>query len=133
MVVEDPFNGWPGAEIAAVGYFEKRSPRLNLFRHPADGFSMTPDDLVQLELMLNRFRRLIAEIMRGSLRRNSFEPWEIGILLDFQTCAVNPQRRLEMLKAYQKAVEHQMETGPGPPMKFSEYLQLKSTRRPKIP
>lgn len=91
---------------------------------------MTADDLIQLELMLNRFRRLIAELIRGGSRRNSFEPWEIDILLDFETCDIDPRRRLKTLRAYQKAVEHQLETGPGPPMKLSEYLQLKMTRRP---
>ena len=90
---------------------------------------MTADDLVQLEIMLNRFRRLMAELMRGTLRRNSFEPWEIDILLDFETCSLEA-RRPKVLRAYQKAVEHQLETGPGPPMKLSEYLQLKMTRRP---
>ncbi|MGO9261688.1 MAG: hypothetical protein ACLQU1_36100 [Bryobacteraceae bacterium] len=94
---------------------------------------MMADDLVQLELMLNRFRRLMGELMRGVMQRNAFEPWEIQLLLDFQTCAVDPRRRLETLRAYQKAVERQLETGPGPPMKLSEYLQLKMTRRPTIP
>jgi hypothetical protein len=94
---------------------------------------MTADDLVQLELMLNRFRRLLGEVMRGSLLRNAFEPWEIELLLDFETCALNPQQRPKILRAYQKAVEHQMETGPGPPMKLSEYLHRKMTRRPEIP
>ncbi|HTX38125.1 MAG TPA: hypothetical protein VME43_24010 [Bryobacteraceae bacterium] len=91
---------------------------------------MMADDLVQLELMRNRFRRLMAELIRGTLRRNEFEPWEIAILLDFETCALDPRHRLKILRAYQKAVEHQMETGPGPPMKLSEYLQRKMTRQP---
>lgn len=91
---------------------------------------MTAEDLVQLEIMLNRFRRLMREISSGILRRNSFEPWEIEILLDFQTCAVPPGRQLRILRAWLKAVEHQMETGPGPPMKLSQYLQLRKTRRP---
>jgi hypothetical protein len=94
---------------------------------------MTADELVQLELMLNRFRKLIREISRGILRRNSFEPWEIEILLDFQQCAVPPKRQLKTLQAWQKAVEHQLESGPGPPMKLSQFLQLKSTRRPATP
>ena len=94
---------------------------------------MMADDLVQLELMLNRFRRLMGELLGGALHRNAFAPWEIELVLDFQTCTVDPRRRLETLRAYQKAVEHQLETGPGPPMKLSEYLQLKMTRRPAIP
>ena len=97
---------------------------------------MTADELVQQEIMLNRFRRLIRELSRGDLQRNSFEPWEIGILLDIQACALPARRQLEILPAYRKAVEHQMESGPGPPMKLSEYLQRKKTRRPltsKVP
>ena len=98
---------------------------------------MTADELVQLELMLNRFRRLITELIRGTLRRNAFEPWEIEILLDLEACGMHTLR-LKTLRAYQKAVEHQMETGPGPPMKYSEYLRRKDaasfhrkmTRRP---
>jgi hypothetical protein len=91
---------------------------------------MTADDLVDRELMLNRFRRLISELLRGALRRNSFEPWEIELLLDFETCGLPARELLKTLRPYQKAVEHQLETGPGPPIKLSQYLHLRSTRRP---
>jgi hypothetical protein len=90
----------------------------------------TADDIIEIELMLNRFRRLIAELIRGAVVRQSFQPWEVAILLDFETCKVEPKRRLDLLRQYQRAVEKQLQAGPGPPMKFSEFLQLKSTRRP---
>ena len=93
---------------------------------------MAADDLILMELMLNRFRKLVSELMRGSLTRNSFEPWEVEILLDVEACQLRPGRRMEILRQYQRAVEKQMDTGPGPPMKLSEFLQLKSTRRPTI-
>jgi hypothetical protein len=93
---------------------------------------MVGDDLIQLEVMLNRFRRLIGELMRGAVMRNCFEPWEVDILLDMETCAPEPRQRMEILRQYQRAVEKQLETGPGPPMKLSEFLQLKATRRPTI-
>jgi hypothetical protein len=93
---------------------------------------MAADDLIQLELMLNRFRRLMSEVMRGSLARNCFEPWEIPILLDLETCALDSRQRLETLRQYQRAVEKQMEIGPGPPMTLSAFLQLKTTRRPAM-
>jgi hypothetical protein len=104
--------------------------KLKFLPVSADCIHVTPDDLIELELMLNRFRRLVADLIRGSLRRNSFESWEIDLLLDFETCPLNPRKRLQILRAYQKAVEHQLESGPGPPMKLSEFLQLKITRRP---
>ena len=91
---------------------------------------MVVDELTQLELMFNRFRRLLNDIIRGATARNTFEPWEIAILLDLEQCPVMPRRRLDTLRRYEKAVARQMETGPGPPMKLSEFLQLKMTRRP---
>lgn len=104
---------------------------LILFSHSADQFSvMVVDELTQLELMFNRFRRLLNDIIRGATARNTFEPWEIAILLDLEQCPVMPRRRLDTLRRYEKAVARQMETGPGPPMKLSEFLQLKMTRRP---
>jgi len=93
---------------------------------------MVAEDLIELELTLNRFRRLVGELIRGELARNSFQPWEVEILLDIESCPVKSKQRLEILRRYQKAVEKQMEIGPGPPMKLSEFLQLRATRRPAI-
>ena len=86
------------------------------------------DDLEHRERQLNRFRRLIGELMRGEMTRNSFEPWEVDLLLDFVVCEL-PLRRLEILRQYQRAVERQLESGPGPPMKLSHFLVLREQRR----
>jgi hypothetical protein len=90
------------------------------------------DDLIQRELMLNRFHRLMGEIMRGAIVRNTFEPWEVDILLDLQTCQLERRRRWDILRQYQRAVERQMENGPGPPMKLSEFLEARERKRAKI-
>ena len=87
------------------------------------------DDLVLAELMLNRFRRLIGELQRGSITRNDFQPWEIELLLDIETCQFERRRKPELLRQYQKAVERQMELGGGPPMKLSEFLQMRAAKR----
>ena len=42
------------------------------------------DELIELELMLNRFNRLIGEVIRGVLARNSFQHWEVEILMDLE-------------------------------------------------
>ncbi|HUI77622.1 MAG TPA: hypothetical protein VLY24_06885 [Bryobacteraceae bacterium] len=91
------------------------------------------DDLVLVELMLNRFRRLIGELQRGSITRNDFQPWEIELLLDFETCQLERKRKSDILRQYQKAVERQMEMGGGPPMKLSEYLQMRAAKREENP
>jgi hypothetical protein len=87
------------------------------------------DEIEQRECQLNRFRRLIGELLRGEMNRNSFAPWEIDLLLDFENCELPSRRRLDILRQYQKAVERQMESGPGPPMKLSHFLVLREQRR----
>jgi hypothetical protein len=105
----------------------------NLLRFSADYcYVTTTDDLIQLELMLNRFNRLIAELLRGTIVRTTFHPWEIELLLDMESCDIEPRKRQDILRRYQKAVQKQMETGPGPPMKLSEFLQERMTRRPSV-
>jgi hypothetical protein len=90
---------------------------------------MSAEEYEQRERQLNRFRRLIGELLRGEMHRNSFEPWEIELLIDFETCQLPSRRRLEILRQYQRAVERQLETGPGPPIKLSHFLVLREQRR----
>jgi len=87
------------------------------------------DDLVERELMLNRFNRLMGELVRGAIIRNSFQSWEIDLLLDIDNCPLDRRRRLEILRQYQKAVERQLDTGPGPPLKLSEYLAMRAAAK----
>ena len=89
----------------------------------------TADDLVEREIDLNRFKRLLGEIMRGELNRNAFKAWEIEILMDLEACQLESRRRTEILRQYQRAVERQMEVGSGPPMKLSQFLVLRAQRR----
>ncbi len=91
---------------------------------------MTADDITDRELMFSRFQRLIRELTRGSVTRNVFQPWEMEILLDMDACVLDPKRRTGILRQYLRAVARQLETGPGPPMKLSEFLQQRRTRRP---
>jgi hypothetical protein len=82
------------------------------------------------EVVLSQFNRLIRELLRGSVNRNTFQPWEVELLLDFDTCEIRETGRREVLKRYQKAVQKQMEKGAPMPMKLSEYLSgLKERRR----
>jgi hypothetical protein len=102
------------------------------FSESVDTFSLTSaDELVQQELILNRFKRLLAEIERGTVNRNSFLAWEIEILLDMEACALDSRRKSAILHQYEHAVERQMETGPGPPMKLSKFLVRRAQRRAK--
>jgi hypothetical protein len=93
----------------------------------------TADDLVLVELMLNRFRRLVGELQRGAITRNDFHPWEIELLLDIETCQLERRRKVDILRQYQRAVERQLEMGSGPPMKLSEFLQIRAAKREENP
>jgi hypothetical protein len=91
---------------------------------------MTADDLVERELMFHRFQRLIGEILRGETRRTVFQPWEVELLMDIESCSLDPKRRVGVMRQYLGVVERQLEQGPGPPMKLSEFLQRRRSRNP---
>ena len=81
--------------------------------------------------MLGRFNRLMGELARGVIARNNFTPWEVELLLDVQSCTLEPRRRSQTMRQYQRAVERQMESGPGPPLKLSEFLSMGANRDAK--
>jgi hypothetical protein len=90
---------------------------------------MEAEELIEQEITLNRFKRLMGEVIRGAVARNSFQAWEVEILLDLQNCTIERGHKLEILGQYQRAVERQMMYGPGPPMKLSEFLVIRARRR----
>ena len=90
---------------------------------------ISAEEYEQREIQLNRFKRLIGELMRGQTSRNSFAPWEIELLMDFDACELPSRRRLEIIRQYQRAVERQMQNGVGPPMKLSQFLVIREQRR----
>jgi hypothetical protein len=91
---------------------------------------MTADDLVARELMFSRFQRLIVEVIRGGTRRTVFQSWEVDLLIDIEACKLNSKRRVGTLRQYIRAVERQLEEGPGPPMKLSEFLERRARKPP---
>ena len=80
------------------------------------------------DAVLAQFNRLMLEVLRGSIARNCFRPWEIEVLLDIETCGLRESIRRPTLKQYQKAAQRHLERGGGPPLKLSEFLEAKRTR-----
>lgn len=73
--------------------------------------------------VLEQFNQLMEELMNGTLHRNLFEPWEIGILVDIVSCGLrNSPRRDRILREYRMAVTRHMTQGGLTPLKFSDYL-----------
>lgn len=80
------------------------------------------EDPPDLELIANRFNRLVKELLQGSVRRNSFQPWEVALLVDLQECHLTRSRRDEALRRYQRVVQKQLERRELPPVRFAEFL-----------
>ena len=84
---------------------------------------------IDADSLRHQFNRLIQDILRGSLVRNTFRPWEIELLLDFETCEIKDGQKRETMRRYQRAVQRQMEKGAKVPMKLSEYLESNRLKR----
>lgn len=79
------------------------------------------------DAILARFNKLVNDLLRGTLNRNTFQPWEIEILLDIEACNLKDAVGRETLRRYQKAVQRSMEKGARTPLLLSEYLNNKKT------
>jgi hypothetical protein len=82
-----------------------------------------------------KFKRLIDEAIAGDLHGGRFDPWEIELLLDIESCALTgrPVARQRVLRQYQETAQHQMEAESDVPLRLSEYLEsLKAPRRRRL-
>lgn len=77
---------------------------------------------------LQQFNRLIQDLLKGGVRRNQFQPWEISLLLDMDQCELPRGRRFEILRRYQKAVNRRYEDGVPDLLKLSDYLNRRRER-----
>ncbi|MBM3735381.1 MAG: hypothetical protein FJW39_06285 [Acidobacteria bacterium] len=85
----------------------------------------TPDT----DALLMQFNKLMQDLLRGSLNRNTFRPWEIDLLLDIEGCNLRDANRREILRRYQKAVQRNVDRGSTSLLKLSEYLERNRVRR----
>ena len=88
------------------------------------------DPVLDSEIVLAQFNRLINELLRGNMTRNCFRPWEIELLLDIDDCSLREASKRDTLRRYQKAVQRQMERGAHQPLKLSEFLNQRSRKLP---
>jgi hypothetical protein len=84
---------------------------------------------IDADTLLTQFNRLVQELLRGNISRNTFRPWEIELLLDIETCQLKDGQKRETMRRYQRAVQRQMEKGATTPMKLSEYLEANRLKR----
>ena len=77
------------------------------------------------EAMTARVKRLMRAVIDGEFRQNSYEPWEMKLLLDLRACQLPAGRRRSLLLRYQRAVIRRLESGNSEPLLLSEYLKGK--------
>ena len=87
------------------------------------------ESLPDSDTVLAQFNRLIQELLRGTMHRNTFRPWEIELLLDIETCNLRETNKRDFFRRYQKAVQRHMEKGARLPLKLSEYLDAVKAKR----
>lgn len=93
---------------------------------------LAPQPVDELEPRLVQFNKLITELLRGRIQRNTFQPWEIELLLDIEACHLRETSRRETLRRYQKAANRFVERGGRQLLKLSDYL-AKKHREPASP
>jgi len=86
------------------------------------------DGTLDAEAQLHQFNKLMTDLLKGTLNRNTFRPWEIEILLDIEGCNLRDANRREILRRYQKAVKRNVDRGGSSLLKLSEYLELQRRR-----
>jgi hypothetical protein len=105
-------------------------PGLIHDRHSFDRwFEAMSEKSPEPALVLHQFNRLMQELLHGTLKRNTFRPWEIELLLDIQECNLREKNRREVLRRYQRAVQREVDKGARSLMKLSEYLERQRSRR----
>ncbi|MGO9439486.1 MAG: hypothetical protein ACLPXM_02995, partial [Terriglobales bacterium] len=82
----------------------------------------------ELERRLVQFDSMIAELAAGEIRRTTFEPWEIQVMLDIQSCQAEEANKKEMLRRYQKAAHRWLERGGRTVLLLSDYLAKRHRR-----
>jgi hypothetical protein len=81
------------------------------------------------EIVHAQFNRLLNELIKGTINRNTFQAWEIQLMLDIQGADFGDTPQKEMLKRYQKAVQRAYDKGSKMPMLLTEYIQSLRSRR----
>jgi hypothetical protein len=79
-------------------------------------------------LDLTSFSQLVQELIGGAVRRHTFSPWELELLLDLQMCRIRKSARAEVLRRYLKAVQQQFAADPSSFLRLADYIEREHHR-----
>ena len=81
------------------------------------------DDEQSSEIVSIRFNRLMQSLIEGCFERTCFQPWEVELLLDIESCTIQRRSQKRVLQRYQRAVNRQLDNGGILPLRLSDYLR----------
>ncbi len=72
---------------------------------------------------LNSYIQLIQDIMAGTVRRHTFTPAELDLLLDVQASKMRKATKEETLRRYLRAVQQQFVMDGANPLRFAQFRE----------
>jgi hypothetical protein len=79
-------------------------------------------------LDLTSFSQLVQELINGAVRRHTFSPWELELLLDLQMCRARKSARAELLRRYLKAVQQQFALDGSSFLRLADFIEREQQR-----
>ena len=77
---------------------------------------------------LTSISQLVQEVIGGTLRRNTFTPCELQLLLDLQACRIRKSTKPDLLRRYLKAVQQQFALDASAPLRFAHFFEREQHR-----
>src|SRR5579875_2359259 len=105
---------------------ESQKILINSFRCLQPLIRLTERQLERSDLM--SFSQVVQELIGGTLRRHTFTPWELQLLLDFQGCRLRKSAKPDILRRYLKAVQQHFSPGAASPLRFSDFMEREQER-----
>jgi hypothetical protein len=81
------------------------------------------------ERALTSFSQLVQELIGGAIRRHTFSPSEVDLLLDLQTCRVRKSARADLLRRYLKAMQQQFTSDTSSLLRLADFVEREQQQR----
>jgi hypothetical protein len=75
---------------------------------------------------LNSYIQLIHDIIGGTVRRHTFTPPELDLLLDVQATNLRKTTKNETLRRYLRSVQQQFVTDSSAPLRFARFWEMEN-------
>jgi len=77
---------------------------------------------------LTSLSQIVQELIGGTLRRNTFTPCELQLLLDLQAFRIRKSAKPDILRRYLKAVQQHFTVDSSAPLRFAHFFEKEQHR-----